>query len=67
LILTQTAIGGSGGQRDSRGGEGGSASSILVTANPSGSSNLNVTAVATGGAGGTGTVEQFLNCKKIEY
>ena len=50
LNLTQTAIGGNGG--DFGNGPGGNATSILIGTNPFGASTYNLTANATGGNGG---------------
>jgi hypothetical protein len=56
LNLTQTAIGGNGGNPSSafHGGSGGNATSILNGTNADGASSYNLTANATGGNGGNG-------------
>jgi hypothetical protein len=56
LNLTQTAIGG-GGSNGFDTGVGGNASSTLIGTNPYGSSNYNLTANATAGNGGGGSVQ----------
>jgi hypothetical protein len=56
LNLTQTAIGGNSGSSDDTGATGGNASSTLTGTNPSGASNYNLTANATGGNGGPNAV-----------